>query len=188
MLDALSDPALLFDLGGELAHANPVATQLTGSVDASRIRTEAQRMAWTLGAGVRRQSRARVVGCSTTLETQTSRELRLGARTYTLRASLIGEHLVGAEPAVLVTIVSATAQPLTDEALEATYGLTMRETQVARLIAEGLSNNEIAERLSVKFFTARNHVERTLGKLGVASRHRVGPLLRNESPDRSEAA
>ena len=54
------------------------------------------------------------------------------------------------------------------------------EIQVARLIAEGLSNNEIADRLGVRFFTARNHVERTLAKLQVASRHRVGPLLRNE--------
>ena len=47
-------------------------------------------------------------------------------------------------------------------------------------IDEGLSNNEIADRLGVRFFTARNHVERTLAKLRVTSRHRVGPLLRNE--------
>jgi hypothetical protein len=39
----------------------------------------------------------------------------------------------------------------------------------------------------VRFFTARNHVERTLAKLGVASRHRVGPLLRNEAPEISDS-
>jgi len=80
-----------------------------------------------------------------------------------------------------VTITAGATEPLTDDALRAEYGLTAREIQVARLIAEGLSNNEIAERLGVRFFTARNHVERTLAKLGVTSRHRVGPLLRSEA-------
>ena len=70
----------------------------------------------------------------------------------------------------------------------ADYDLTPREIQVARLIAEGLSNSEIAERLGVKFFTARNHVERTLAKLGVPSRHRVGPMLRNEGSDAGRAS
>jgi DNA-binding NarL/FixJ family response regulator len=102
---------------------------------------------------------------------------------------MLGEHLFGVEPSVLVTITAAGVEPLSDDALHAQYGLTSREIQVARLVAEGLSNSEIAERLGVKFFTARNHVERTLAKLGVASRHRVGPLLRNETPaDRASAA
>jgi DNA-binding NarL/FixJ family response regulator len=83
---------------------------------------------------------------------------------------------------VLVTLSASATEPLSDEVLHGEYGLTTREIQVARLIAEGLSNNEIADRLGVRFFTARNHVERTLSKLRVASRHRVGPLLRNESP------
>jgi DNA-binding NarL/FixJ family response regulator len=101
---------------------------------------------------------------------------------YRLHGSIVGEQLFGAHPAVLVTVTIAAAEPLTDEVLHAEYGLTTRETQVARLIAEGLSNSEIATRLGVRFFTARNHVERTLAKLGVGSRHRVGPLLRNEVP------
>ena len=86
-----------------------------------------------------------------------------------------------------MTIVVATAEPLTDDALHAEFGLTAREIQVARLIAEGLSNSEIAARLGVKFFTARNHVERTLAKLGVPSRNRVGPLLRNEASEERAA-
>ena len=38
-----------------------------------------------------------------------------------------------------------------------------------------------AERLGVSYFTARNHVERVLSKLGVANRSRVGAVLRNEA-------
>ncbi|MEU3572163.1 LuxR C-terminal-related transcriptional regulator, partial [Kitasatospora sp. NPDC036755] len=49
-------------------------------------------------------------------------------------------------------------------------GLTKRESQVAELVAEGLSNRDIAARLTIAQRTAENHVERILGKLGFASR------------------
>ena len=108
--------------------------------------------------------------------------VRIGATVYHLRGSAVGQELLGAEPAVLVTMSASATEPLSDNVLHEQFGLTTREIQVARLIAEGLSNNEIADRLGVRFFTARNHVERTLAKLQVTSRHRVGPLLRNELP------
>ena len=44
-----------------------------------------------------------------------------------------------------------------------------------------LSVEEIADRLGVRFFTARNHVERLLPKLGASNRTRVGALLRGEA-------
>ncbi len=182
MLDTLADPALLFDVAGELVHANPAVARFAVSVDTSRLRSEAQRLAWSLGAAAGRRSKGKVspwAGADESSDAQNVRSMRIGATTYRLRGSIVGEQLLGAKPAVLVT-VSASATPLSDEVLHAEYGLTTREIQVARLIAEGLSNNEIADRLGVRFFTARNHVERTLAKLRVASRHRVGPLLRNE--------
>lgn len=196
MLDSLADPAMLFDVSGRLIHANPAVERLAASIDTSRLRTEAQCMAWTLGATARRRSQSKLVppriAESSGSDTRTDRTLRMGATVYRLSASIVGEQLFGAEPAVLVTLSASATEPLSDEVLRAEYGLTTREIQVARLIAEGLSNNEIADRLGVRFFTARNHVERTLAKLRVASRHRVGPLLRNESadsrPNRASAA
>jgi non-specific serine/threonine protein kinase len=56
-------------------------------------------------------------------------------------------------------------------------GLTRREREVAALIAEGLSNREIAARLVVAQRTAEGHVENILSKLGFTSRAQVAGWL-----------
>jgi DNA-binding NarL/FixJ family response regulator len=52
----------------------------------------------------------------------------------------------------------------------AALGLTPRETEVLRLLAEGLSDREIAEALSISERTAGNHVQHAMAKIGVESR------------------
>ncbi len=56
---------------------------------------------------------------------------------------------------------------------EAWWPLTAREFEVARLIAEGLTNVEIAERLSIAPKTASSHVEHILAKLAVMRRAEI---------------
>ena len=65
-----------------------------------------------------------------------------------------------------------------DDELVARFELTPRQIAVARLVAEGLTNEEIGDRLSVSRFTARNHVDEVMRKLGASTRSRVGAILR----------
>ena len=53
---------------------------------------------------------------------------------------------------------------------EGCFGLTSREEEVLRLLAEGLDQQEIASRLVISSKTVGKHLERILSKLGVHSR------------------
>ena len=49
-------------------------------------------------------------------------------------------------------------------------GLTARETQVLRLIADGATTREVSEQLFISAKTADNHIQHIYTKLGVTNR------------------
>jgi predicted ATPase/DNA-binding CsgD family transcriptional regulator len=61
-------------------------------------------------------------------------------------------------------------------------GLTRRELEVAQLLAEGLSNKDIAARLVISQRTAETHVDRILTKLGMTSRAQVASWIAAQRP------
>ena len=62
------------------------------------------------------------------------------------------------------------------------FGLTPREAEVAELLTDGLTDNEIAERLVISRRTAEHHVSAVLAKVGVDSRRDLAAALSVSSP------
>jgi DNA-binding NarL/FixJ family response regulator len=85
-----------------------------------------------------------------------------------VRVVAAGDALLA--PAVTRRLIAEFARLRPRPAPPALAGLTPRETDVLRLVAEGLSNREIADRLVVSDETVKTHVSRVLGKLGLRDR------------------
>jgi DNA-binding NarL/FixJ family response regulator len=79
----------------------------------------------------------------------------------------IGIALQAAAADLVVLSPESTTSPT---ASQAASGLTARETEVLRMIAEGLANKEIAHRLGISEHTVKFHVSSVLAKLGAGSR------------------
>jgi DNA-binding NarL/FixJ family response regulator len=90
---------------------------------------------------------------------------------HAVRVIAAGEALLA--PTVTRRLIRefASQRPRTDSSRAARLAtLTPRETQVLRLMAEGLSNPEIAARFVVTEETVKTHVSRILAKLGLRDR------------------
>jgi predicted ATPase/DNA-binding SARP family transcriptional activator/DNA-binding CsgD family transcriptional regulator len=64
--------------------------------------------------------------------------------------------------------------------------LTRREEEVAKLMAQGLTNRQIATELSISELTAATHIKRILKKLGLQSRAQIGSWLTEQQPSSSD--
>ena len=84
-----------------------------------------------------------------------------------IRAAGRGESLL--DPSVTRDVITSLAE-LSKAPAKGDDDLSEREKEVLLLIAQGCTNKEIAARLVVSPFTARNHVIRILDKLGLSRR------------------
>lgn len=117
--------------------------------------------------------------------------LKYGAKGYLLKdvesdklASSIRTVVNGGvliDPAVAAKIVAGLGNNTKPKTLESKKvdELTGRETEIARLIAEGNTNKEIAKLLFISEGTVKNHVTNILGKLYLRDRTQIALYAKN---------
>ncbi|MFD5556252.1 response regulator [Streptomyces sp. NPDC127068] len=83
---------------------------------------------------------------------------------------------------LLLDTVGAERVARRQEAVQRLTRLTTRESQVLALVAEGLSNAQIARRLHMTEMTIKTYVSRVLAKLDCANRVQAALLCRDAHP------
>lgn len=111
-----------------------------------------------------------------------------------IRTVAAGDALV--DPSITMRLIESFCRPAESTTPVLPEALTQRELEVWRLVARGLSNAEIAARMSLSEATVKTHVARVLSKLGVRDRVQavvmayestlVRPAAGREAPQSSE--
>jgi DNA-binding NarL/FixJ family response regulator len=91
-------------------------------------------------------------------------------RAMELFSELKAEHEMARTRTVIDSIASSVSPSTREPSAPSHGGLTKREIEVLRLVAEGLSNQTIAERLFVSDHTVHRHLANILSKLSVSTR------------------
>jgi DNA-binding CsgD family transcriptional regulator len=94
------------------------------------------------------------------------------AATFAVLGIWLGLKLTGRQPTIIVREVPVpAAEPfIADEGKREDLGITRRELEILELIAQGMSNREIAEKLFVSENTVKTHSSRVFDKLGAKRR------------------
>jgi len=95
------------------------------------------------------------------------------AATFAVLGIWLGIRLTGRPERVVIkeVPVPTTGEPfISDDRKRESLGITPRELEILELIAQGLSNREIAEKLFVSENTVKTHSSRVFDKLGAKRR------------------
>ncbi|HEY5842488.1 MAG TPA: helix-turn-helix transcriptional regulator [Mycobacterium sp.] len=95
------------------------------------------------------------------------RNLRGSALASSSRAQRLAEQCGGASTPAL----KEAAQP---------SPLTAREREIVTLVAQGMSNREIADRLTMSVRTVEGHLYRATTKTGACNRNELGAIMRGD--------
>jgi DNA-binding CsgD family transcriptional regulator len=179
MLDRIGERLMLFSFGGRELHRNlSMQRTLEHDPDRERILAAAQSVARTVIAQVQAAGRetARRLGG----DGYTHQEIAITVGRYRLHGCVVGPDAPdGGTAGVLVSVDLLAPEQQEAAALRERFKLTVREVQVATLLAQRMTNEEIADALGISTHTARHHTESVLLKTGVNSRRALHNILQS---------
>ncbi len=168
-LDLVAEPLAVFDADGREIHRNPALVGLLArDPDAASVEAGLLRLARQMRPLGFPRLRDTVDHTALTFDVATAHTR------YTLSGSLLRPDVFGPREAFLLSVraqATHTAFPSPDD-LRARFNLTKREAETALLVAQGLSNDTIAERLFVSRHTVRHHVESLTAKMDLSGKGR----------------
>lgn len=171
-VDGLDEGILFCATSGEVLHRTPMLRQMIATDSEA---TFLERELVSVAERLRRQ---------TTPERDTAPAVRtLVQHTHTrcagyrIRATLVRGEQFGREWIIAVILERNSPALPTPKLIRDLFGLSQKEAQVALLLAEGKSNEEVARGLGISPHTARHHTERVLLRLGIRSRAQVPSKL-----------
>lgn len=172
MFDAIDHCLAIYDVRGTLAYANRAMLEHLGTaVNEDSLRHELATIAGKVSAA-RTQMRS-----SANIERVTHCTIDRADGSYTLEAIHVAAGVIGDDAAILISMRLPPPDPFCAVILKKRYGLTRKQVVVARLLAQGLRNDEIARRLFISEHTARHHVEQIKLKVGAHTRAAVAARI-----------
>jgi len=176
MLDRVGERLILYSVAGRELHRNlTMRRALEQDDERDRILQVAETVARAVMAHAR--SDGRLAGSTLGAPAASRQVIQTGLARYRLRGCMVGPDTLDTESAVLVSVDRLNAEPPSPNTLRERFGLTAREAQVACLLVQRLTNDEIADALGISSHTARHHTESVLLKVRVNSRRALRQAL-----------
>jgi two-component system, NarL family, nitrate/nitrite response regulator NarL len=189
-VDVVGADAACSSMPSAVAHMTPDVTlinaSVAGSVAAVRALAAAAPMTKLLAIGLPETELELVAHVEAGISGYVKADAGIDELLLTMRAVMKGEMAI---PAQISSVLLRRLATLAKDQLRQTplSRLTPRESEVALLISEGLSNKEIAKRLSIELRTVKNHVHAILDKFGVSSRSAVTRVVLEAEDERRRA-
>jgi DNA-binding CsgD family transcriptional regulator len=174
--DLLEQCFAVYDRMGRVCYASQgFLTELDAANDGELVRAQIVQFAQSLAAI------AAMARLGVTVQRLEGRTITSARGPYQLHGIYIGHNLFGGGPSVLVSMVPPPTDLCSTEQLGARFPLTRAQARVARLLAHGLRNGEIAERLYLSEHTVRHHIEQIRSKVGGHTRSAMAARLRGQA-------
>lgn len=82
-----------------------------------------------------------------------------------------GSFLTPLATTSLLNLINNSKKP--SSSIQLTYSLTMKENEIVELLRQGLSYNEIAEKLKISYHTVNHHIKNIYNKMDVNSKSKL---------------